>query len=85
MVKTKEEVHQKLTELLEPYLFEKVLSPSLKEEIEQALQPLEIRVNPISPHGPVIMWYRFPTDEKATFRRLEVAITPEGLTEFQLA
>lgn len=76
MVKTKEEVHQKLTELIEPHLFGTVLPPSLKEEIEQALQPLESKVNPISPYGPVIVFYRFPTDEKATFRRIEVAVTP---------
>lgn len=73
-MKTKEEVHQKLTDILEPYLFEEVLSPSLKEDIEQALLPLESRVNPISPHGPVIMFYRFPADEQGTFRRVEVAL-----------
>ena len=74
---TKAEVHQKLTDILEPYLFEEVLSPNLKEEIEQSLLPLESRVNPISPYGPVIVWYRFPTDEKATFRCVEVMIIPE--------
>jgi len=76
-MKTKKEVHQKLTELLEPYMFEEVLSPKLKDEIEQALLPLESQVNPISPHGPVILFYRFPTDEEATFRRVEVLVTPQ--------
>lgn len=75
MVKTKEEVHQKLTELVEPHLFGTVLPPSLKEEIEQALQPLESRVNPISPYGPVIVFYRFPTDAEDAFRRMEIAVT----------
>ena len=73
---TKKEVHQRLTELLKPYLFEKTLSPHLKEIIERELRHLEARVNPISPRGPVILFYRFPNDEKGTFRRVEVLVTP---------
>lgn len=79
-MKTKKEVHQKLTELLEPYLFEKELSPKIKEEIEQALLPLECKVTPIAPKSRLLeMFYRFPTDETCTFRRVEVLVTPNNI------
>ena len=75
-MRTKEEVHQKLTELVEPYLFEDALHPKLKDEIEEALLPLESMAIPPPPYGPIVLFYRFPTDEGGTFRRVEIAITP---------
>ena len=71
---TKEEVHQKLADIVEPYLaFSGELPPTLKEEIEEALLPLESEVIPIPPRATtLVMFYRFPTDEKAMFRRVEM-------------
>lgn len=70
----KKVVHQKIEEILEPFIHEKVLSPSLKEKIEKSLLPLDSVVDPISPYGPVVVFYRLPTDKKGTYRRVEVKI-----------
>ncbi len=71
---TKEEVHQKLMDIVGPYLqFSGEIPPCVKEEIEEAMLPLESSVTPIHPHATTLyMAYRFPTDEKATFRRVKM-------------
>jgi hypothetical protein len=73
---TKEEVHQKLRNILDPFIIAGEFPPNLKEEIESAMLPIECEVIPIPPRARTLeMFYRFPTDEKATFRRIEVALT----------
>lgn len=77
MPKTKEEVHQIISEIIDPYRFEAAWSPSIKEEIEQALSPLECRVfvKPTSPlNSKVEIFYKLPDDEPATFRHIEIGM-----------
>ena len=76
-MKTKEEVHQIINDIIEPYIFESTWSPNIKAQIEEALSPLECRVF-VEPtytlDSKVEIFYRLPTDEPATFRRIEIGM-----------
>ena len=77
---TKEEVHQELREILEPYMFGGEFPPNLKKVIEQALWPIECSVTPLPPRARTLeLYYRFPTDEINTFRRVEVLLIPDEI------
>lgn len=81
-MKTQKDVHQIIYDIIEPYKFEQTWSPSIKEEIEQALSPLESRVV-VDPtrtlDSKVEIFYRLPTDEPATFRRIEIGMELETI------
>jgi len=82
---TQEEVHQIIYDIIEPYTFEQTWSPSIKEEIEQALSPLESRVVVDPTHildSKVHIYYRLPTDEPVTFRHAEIGMVLGGIINY---